>query len=514
MGDDADVAGGPGSRSRMTRRALLAGAAAGGMAAVGLGAAVGTESYAAAARGLGPGGAILRPDSLPYPHLPPGTDTLPQIEHIVVLMMENHSFDDHLGTLGRGDGLTRGTDGRPVNYNPDPAGGFVRSFRNPNTCGEADSGIGQDWNKSHTSWADGTNRGFVTACGGASMGYWTSDDLPFYHSLARKFPIGDRYFCSVMAQTYPNRRFLIAGTALGNISTDGSGISTVDAPNGTIFDRLNHYGISWKDYYAELPTCALFEPVFFGNQDKVAHHPQFFADAATGNLPAFSIIDPYTNYSEENGDITVGEAFAALFVDAVMRGPAWDRTALIWVYDEHGGWYDHVPPRRAVKPDNVPPELTAGDLPGAYDYTGFRVPCCVVSAWSKKQYVSHQTFDHTSILKLVETKWNLPALTYRDANAQNMLDFFDLTATRPPFAEPPELRAPKNPFSSPAALPPNSISAQARALFHPICTELPSGSLPPAHAKTSAPPAGADALLAAQQRSIRRQIRAQDAALG
>ena len=97
---------------------------------------------------------------------------------------------------------------------------------------------------------------------------------------------------------------------------------------------------------------------------------------------------------------------------------------------------------------------------------------------------------------------------------RNMLDFFDLTASRPPFAEPPGLRAPKNPFTSPAALPPNSLAAQDLALFHPICTDLPSGSLPPARAVTSAPPAGADALLAAQQRSIRRQIRAQDAALG
>jgi phospholipase C len=134
-----------------------------------------------------------------------------------------------------------------------------------------------------------------------------------------------------------------------------------------------------------------------------------------------------------------------------------------------------------------------------------------VSAWSKKDYVSHQTFDHTSILKLVETKWNLPALTYRDANAHNMLDFFDLTAARPPFKEPPEIRAPKNPFSSPAALPPNSIASPDLAMFHPICTDLPSGSLPPAHATTSAPPADADALLAAQRRTIRRQIRAQGA---
>ena len=356
-------------------------------------------------------------------------------------------------------------------------------------------------------WDNGTNMGFVKACSGAAMGYWESDDLPFYHSMARLFPIGDRYFCSVMAQTYPNRRFLIAGTALGNISTDVTGISKVDAPNGTIFDRLNEHGISWKDYYPDLPTCALFEPVLLNNPTKAVHVSQFFADAASGSLPAFSLVDPYTNFSEEDGDISVGEGYAALVINAVMQGPAWQKTALIWVYDEHGGWYDHVPPQPAVKPDNVPPELKPGDVPGAYNYTGFRVPCCVVSARSKTDYVSHQTFDHTSILKLVETKWNLPALTYRDANAHNMLDFFDLAAKNPPFAEPPVLNVPKNPFSGPDALPAGSITPAQQAVFHTICTELPAGSLPPAEAKLAAIPPHADALMAAQQRRIEAEIR-------
>jgi len=491
---------------RFSRRSLLAGAVA-----TGLGAAVGSEAYAAAARtaGLGGNGPLRQPGSLPYPHLPAGTDTLPQIEHIVVIMMENHSFDDHLGTLGRGDGLTLGSDGTPLNYNPDPSGGYVRSFHNPNTCGEDDSGITQSWNASHICWDGGTNMGFVKGCGGAAMGYWDGEDLPFYHSMARQFPIGDRYFASVMAQTYPNRRFLIAGTALGNLRTDVSGISKVDAPKGTIFDRLNEHGLSWKDYHPDLPTCALFEPVFLNNRTKAVHMTQFFADAASGSLPAFSLVDPYTNFSEEDGDITVGEGYAALFVDAVMRGPAWNKTALIWIYDEHGGWYDHVPPQPAVKPDNVPPALEPGDVPGSYDYTGFRVPCCVVSAWSKKDYVSHRTFDHTSILKLVETKWNLPALTFRDANAHNMLDFFDLTAKRPPFAEPPELKTPKNPFPSADALPASSITTAAQAMFHATCTALPAGSLPPTEAKLAAVPPHAEALIAAQRKRVQKEIQLQ-----
>ena len=497
--------------SPLSRRSLLAGTVATGLAAAGLGAAVGSEAYAATtrAKGLGRNGSLLPPGSRPFPHLPEGTDSIPEIEHIVVLMMENHSFDDHLGTLGRGDGLTLDAKGKPLNFNPDPSGGYVRSFHNPNTCGESDSGISQSWNASHICFDSGTNMGFVKGCGGAAMGYWEGDDLPFYHSMAGLFPIGDRYFSSVMAQTYPNRRFLIAGTALGNISTDVTGISKVDAPNGTIFDRLDEHGISWKDYYTDLPTCALFEPVFLNNPTKAVHVSQFFTDAASGSLPSFSLVDPYANFSEEDGDITVGEGYAALVINAVLHGPAWHKTALIWVYDEHGGWYDHVPPQPAVKPDNVAPMLQPGDVPGSYDHTGFRVPCCVVSPHSKRDYVSHQTFDHTSILKLVETKWNLPALTYRDANAHNMLDFFDFGAARPPFAEPPLLAAPANPFPGPAALPPGSLSATDQAMFHTTCDALPAGSLPPAGARLSSIPAHAVARLAAQENRIQREIRAQ-----
>ncbi len=156
-----------------------------------------------------------------------------------------------------------------------------------------------------------------------------------------------------------------------------------------------------------------------------------------------------------------------------------------------------------------PPMLTSDDIPGSYDYTGFRVPCCVVSAWSKKDYVSHRTFDHTSILKFVETKWNLPALTYRDANADNMLDFLDLTAKKPPFTEPPDLKAPKNPLSSAAALPASSITTADQAMFHTTCTDLPAGSLPPADARLAAVPPHAEALIAAQRKRIEGEIQAQ-----
>ena len=490
-----------GSGGGFTRRHFLAGSlAAGGAVALG----TGGRAYAATtpagtapsgARGLGPGGKLLAPGTLPHPNLPPGTDTLPKIEHIVVLMMENHSFDDHLGMLGRGDGLTLGHDGLPVNYNPKPSGGYVRSFRNPNTYGYVDNGTDQSWNDSHISFAHGTNMGFVKACNPSTMGYWTADDLPFYYSMARQFPIGDRYFCSVMGQTYPNRRFLLAATALGNVSTNSTGI-TQDAPNGTILERLEAHGISWRNYYPDIPSAALFLPEFVANQHdgKIVHFEQFYKDAAAGSLPAFSIVDPYTNFSEENGDISIGEAYASTIIDAVLKSPAWDKTALIWTYDAHGGWYAHVPPVPAARPDNVAPEITVPpDQPGAYDYTGFRVPVAVVSPWAKRDHVSHVVYDHTSILKLVESKWNLPAMTYRDANANNMLDFFDFGAKTAPFAEPPTLAGPLNPFVGPP--PPTSIPA---SLFHPIAAPQPGNSPPEAHLEKLPP--GTDQLLAQHAR--------------
>ena len=495
----------PPDPSRFSRRRFL-GAGLAGTVAAGIGAVAGEGAYAATtssgiapsgAKGLGPGGKLLLPDSRPFPHLAPGTDTMPKVEHVVVLMMENHSFDDHLGMLGRGDGLTLGPDHRPVNYNPNPAEGYVQSFHNPNTVGYADTHISQQWDASHISWDHGRNRGFVKACGPASMGYWTGEDLPFYYSLAKQFPLGDRYFCSVMAPTYPNRRFLLAATALGDVTTDAAGISATDAPNGTIFDRLNHYGISWKDYYPDAPSAALFLPNYTDNRTdgKVVHFEQFLLDAASGNLPSFSLIDPYVDYSEEHNDISIGEAYAATMISAVLQSPAWGKTALILTYDEHGGWYDHVPPVPAVRPDNVPPNITVPpDQPGSYDYTGFRVPCVVVSPWSKRDHVSHMVYDHTSVLKLVETKWNLPAMTFRDANANNMLDFFDFSAPRPPFAEPPELAEPLNPFTGP--LPPSSGTASG---FHPIATAA-AGSGPAPGAQIEKPPKDADALIARHTR--------------
>jgi phospholipase C len=347
--------------------------------------------------------------------------------------------------LGRGDGFTLDASGHPTATNTDPSGKVVHAFHMPTDC-QLPKQPSQSWNASHAAWDGGRNDGFVGAeSGPVAMGYWTGVDLPFYYGLGRTFPVADRWFSSVLAQTYPNRRFLLAGTALGWVSDPLPSAHDPLPPNGTIFDQLNAHGITWKNYFTNLPTLAVFLSAFVANAKNVVKVDQFFADAAAGTLPSFSLVDPdFVKGSEENPqDISLGEAFAAKVINAVMHGPGWPKTLLIWVYDEHGGYYDHVPPPPAMKPDDVAPELTSTNVPGAYDRYGFRVPAVIVSPYARKGYVSHVVHDHTSVLKLVETKWNLPALTYRDANADNLLDSLDLQSP-PAFLTPPVLPAPAN----------------------------------------------------------------------
>ncbi len=429
-----------------SRRQVLQGALGIGAATIGVNALEAAVSGASAAptSRLLPRSKWRRPGSLPDPGLPEGTDTLPLIDHIVVVMQENHSFDNYLGMLGRGDGFTLDRHGRPTNTNPDPSGGYVRAFHETDTCQAGN--VTQTWNASHIQYGDGRNDGFIGPGSSSdwSMAYYTKEEIPFYHSLAGTFPVCDRYFCSVLAQTYPNRRFLLAGTAFGLIATEDSSITGIP-PNGTIFDRLDAHGISWAGYATNVSTLLVIADVVNKNPGRIKTIDQFYADAKAGSLPAVCYVDPniLTGTEENPQDLSIGENFVSTVVSSVMNGPAWDRTLLVWTYDEHGGYYDHVPPPPAIPPDNIPPDITASDQPGGYDRYGFRVPAVVVSPHSKRDFVSHTVYDHTSVLKTIERKWNLPAMTYRDANANDLLDCLDFGY--PAFADPPFLAAPGNP---------------------------------------------------------------------
>jgi phospholipase C len=434
----------PFSSSPLTRRALL-GTAAGSAAAFAYG------RLPAWARPMAAAAGVRRPDSLPFPHRRAGSESMPQIKHVVVLMMENHSFDNLLGMVphevaGRRkvDGLAlRG--GRPANFNLDPTGHRVVASAATSPC-QPDGLPRQDWNASHQAWAGGANSGFVLASGPVAMEYWDKRDLPFTYSLVRHFPIGQRYFCSTLAQTYPNRRFLFTGTASGLVATNGQTLQ-IRAANGTIFDRLDQHHIDWANYYQQAPS-ALIVPGFFtpARQRRLKKMDQFYKDTAAGRLPAFTFLDPnYDTTSEENPqDVQVGEELVAKVVNALIHGPGWKNTAFFLTYDEHGGYYDHVPPPRAIAPDNLPPVQPPGQAaltPGGFDRYGFRVPLVVVSPWARASYVSNVVQDHTSITAFVERKWNLPAMTFRDANAHPMTDYFDFAALVAPFAKPPKLAA-------------------------------------------------------------------------
>src|SRR4030095_16991808 len=168
----------------------------------------------------------------------------------------------------------------------------------------------------------------------------------------------------------------------------GIGSTSIDAltapppPNGNIMERLDAHGIPWLDYYSDLPGVGVLLDYTVAHTDRLAPIAQFFTDAAAGTLPAVSFVDPiFDEESEENPqDIQVGEAFAARVINAAMAGPAWPKTVLIWLYDEHGGYYDHVPPPRAVAPDDIPPDITVPpDLSAGPDRHSFPAPADSVS---------------------------------------------------------------------------------------------------------------------------------------
>jgi phospholipase C len=455
----------------------------------------------------------LKPGERPVASLPAGTDLLPQIKHIVVLMMENHSYDSYLGTLaGRGEGLEFGRDGQPKAANPNAEGKMIRSYHAPSTR-QAHGVPCQSWHASHMQWNNGKMDGFVTSTQSidegadetVAMSYWTGADLPFYHGLAREFPIADHWFGSCLGPTFPNRRFLIAGTANGLV--DDLPLHLLDyPPAGTILDSLTQHGISWVNYHAlsghdsrlrrlahhrrrmatrrlswlveglrdlaDIPkdiefTADLFPLGIGRHMVHVSGMDAFFEDADKGTLPAFSIVDPsFEEFSEENPqDIAKGESFAAEVINHVMHGKGWPGTVLIWTYDEHGGYYDHVPPPEAIPPDDVEgwcmaerpawlrlvhklivPKMAedAGSDGGAmrYDRYGIRVPAVIVSPYARPDFVLSDVLDHTSVLKLVEEKWNLPALTRRDAAALSPLGALDLDSP-PAFLDPPVLPEPR-----------------------------------------------------------------------
>jgi phospholipase C len=358
-------------------------------------------------------------------------------------MQENRSFDSYFSALG---GAT------PIGSNPNPlnpTGPPINQFHKTNYCEVAD--LDHSWNGTHRQWNNGAMDGFTATnmvaadpTGSRTMGYYDQRDLPFYYGLYNTYGTGDRYFASALTQTFPNRFYLLAGTSFGHIRNDFPSATGYTQP--TVFNLLDAAHVSWKIYYSQVAFANLFAYVRNHAPGNVVPISNYYIDAANGRLPAVSFVDPIfvaTNTVENDehppSNVQVGQNFTAGIINSLFKSPNWSSSVLFLTYDEHGGFYDGVAPPKAVAPDSIAPMFQPGDVPDGFDQYGIRVPVVVVSPYSKPHYVSHDVYDHTSILRFIEMRYGLPNLTKRDLAANPMLDFFDFS--EPSFAQPPALPA-------------------------------------------------------------------------
>jgi phospholipase C len=315
---------------------------------------------------------------------------------------------------------------------------------------------------------DAVVNGYADTMGMRAMGYYEGTDLPYYYFLAANFATSDRWFSPVMTRTQPNRYYLLAGTSAGKIRPLLP--SQPRLTNPTIFDSLESAGISWRIYVGDLDYKSPTNDSLLTDFTTASKYPQnflpaskFAKDAQNGALPQVAMIEPAwlagldehptVLADQTGGGVQLGAQYVSTFINALMQSQSWKDSVFILTWDEGGAFYDHVPPQPTVSPDGIPPsDLQPGDICSDssgptcdFTYTGYRVPLMVISPFTKKGYVSHTVADYTAIAKLIETRFNLPSLTKRDAAQMDMTEFFDFANT--PWATPP------NPPAQPNNLP-------------------------------------------------------------
>ncbi|MEZ4340123.1 MAG: alkaline phosphatase family protein [Sandaracinaceae bacterium] len=368
-------------------------------------------------------------------------DDIP-IERFILLMQENRSFDHYFGTMP-------GVEGIPAEAsNPDAMGNPVVPFHTDAYCVED---VSHSWNGSHRQYNGGAMDGFVVTndpMGERAMGYLDGSDLPFYWNLAQTFAFSDHHHCSVLGPTMVNREFYMGGSSVGR-TTNGAIDDSRVSGEYNVFMELDRVGIEWRVYYESVPAIWGAYPGYAlhpRRRDRARPIEELWDDLAAGDLPPVVYVDPRF---EAAGDRTVatdehppanpqfGQAWVRQLVTAVMASPIWRETAVVFTYDEHGGFYDHVPPPDACGPGDYPPDGAGDFAADEFERYGFRVPLTVISPWSRAGYVSDRVTDGTSILRLVQARFGLPAITGRDANAWPLLDMFDFDD--PPFMDPPTL---------------------------------------------------------------------------
>jgi phospholipase C len=334
----------------------------------------------------------------------------PQIEHIVVVMMENRSFDHLFGWLPNSNGKQAGL------QFPNKAGGTNPTWElAPDFTGCSYPDPDHSYAGGRVEVNGGKMNGFLMpeSNGLNAVGYYREQDLPFRAALARNYTTCDHYFPSILGPTFPNRIFQHAGAT--DRLDDSFSICALPA----IWDNLAAKGVSHRYYFSNVPFLALWGQKYV---EICALYAQFLADCAAGTLPAVSFVDPtYTtldNLDEDDhpfSDVRNGDAFLAKTFNAVASSPYWPNTVLIINYDEWGGFYDHVPPPRALAPNDVDTDLVDGKA-----LLGCRVPCIVASPWTRgnpeQPRVNHAVFDHTSVLKMIESIWDVPPVAARETS--------------------------------------------------------------------------------------------------
>jgi phospholipase C len=351
----------------------------------------------------------------------PRASTLPApkdsgIRHIVFVMMESRSFDHLLGWLPGADGMQATLsydDGRSVAHSTHPLAPDYQGcgFKSPD----------HSYRGGRVEYANGACDGWLLVNDDYSIGYYTQADLPFLGRAATYWTVCDRYFAPIMAPTYPNRLYQHCGV------TDRLDDSLAPSALPTIWDRLAAAGVRGRYYFSDLPFLALWGGKYLGI---TRPYDEFLFDCALGLLPEVAFVDPpfgggsIGTSSDDSpfGDIRAGEAFLARTYQAIRSSPAWRSTVLVIAFDEWGGFFDHVAPEEA--PDVEP----------ALRLRGFRVPALVISPWSRRGYVASGTYDHTSVLRMIEWRWGLPPLALRDTTANNLAEVLDFAT--PQFAAP------------------------------------------------------------------------------
>ncbi len=367
-------------------------------------------------------------------------------EHVVVVMMENRSFDHFLGWMPGVNGEQAGLTYLDSDGVPHPTHSLAPDYQG---CGFLDPG--HSYSDGRVQYHDGAADGWLLAGSDETdadpnqandvfaIGYYGQADLPFLAGAGTAFTVCDNYFAGILSATYPNRFYMHAAQTdrLSNTST----ISTLP----TIWSRLEEKGYSGRYYFSDVPFLALWGTRYANISQPFT---QFLTDAANGSLPNVSYIDPRFGGEDQgtsgddhpHADIRTGEAFLNQIYNALRSSPNWSKTVLVINYDEWGGFYDHVPPPLAPIPTA---SAAAGDTDGRL---GFRVPCVVISPYARRNYIAHEQFDHTSILKMIEWRFGLTPLSVRDSSANNLADALNFAT---PDASAPAFDVSVGPFGAP-----------------------------------------------------------------